>query len=102
VTPPTSGARQSNGGAPGSDGAYSARIRAARAFAGLTQDQLAEMLGVDTNTIKRRESGTNLPKRGELLAIATITGVPISFMEHGFGDPGPEEERPAVPWPIDD
>jgi transcriptional regulator with XRE-family HTH domain len=65
---------------------YAARIRAARAFAGLKQEQLAERLGVDTNTIKRREAGTQNPKRGELLAIAAITGVPVSFMEHGFGE----------------
>jgi transcriptional regulator with XRE-family HTH domain len=65
---------------------YAARIRAARAYAGLKQDELAERLGVDTNTIKRREAGTQNPKRGELLAIAAITGVPVSFMEHGFGE----------------
>lgn len=65
---------------------YAARIRAARAYAGLKQDELAEHLGVDSNTIKRREAGTQNPKRGELLAIAAVTGVPVSFMEHGFGE----------------
>lgn len=70
---------------------YAARIRAARAYAGLKQDELAERLGVDTNTIKRREGGTQHPKRGELLAIAAITGVPVSFMEHGFGETSESE-----------
>jgi transcriptional regulator with XRE-family HTH domain len=91
VTPSRSGAPPSSGGAESSNGTYAARVRAARAFAGLTQDQLAERLGVDTNTIKRREAGTQHPKRGELLAIAAVTGVPESFMEHGFGEPAASE-----------
>ena len=70
---------------------YAARIRAARAYADLRQDQLARALGVTTETIKRRERGTQAPKRGELLAIAQITGVPASFMEHGFGEVEPSE-----------
>jgi transcriptional regulator with XRE-family HTH domain len=70
---------------------YAARIRAARAYAGLKQDELAGRLGVDTQTIKRREAGAQDPKRGELLAIAAITGVPVSFMEHGFGEVEPSE-----------
>lgn len=70
---------------------HAARIRAARAFAGLTQGQLAERLGVDVQTVKRREAGGRAPRRGELLAIASICGVPPAFMEHGFGEPGPGE-----------
>lgn len=64
-----------------------ARIRAARAYAAMTQEQLARQLGVDVQTVKRRESGRSAPKRGELVAIATVTGVPISFMENGFEEP---------------
>lgn len=64
---------------------YAARIRAARAYAGLTQEQLAAELDVDTQTIKRREAGSHDPKRGERMAIAAICGVPPEFMEHGFG-----------------
>lgn len=65
---------------------YAARIRAARAYAGLTREELAERLGVAISTIDRREAGTHAPKRGELLAIAAICGVPPAFMEHGFGE----------------
>lgn len=65
---------------------FAARIRAARAWADLSQEQLAEQLGTTAQTIKRREAGTQQPKRGELLAIAAICGVPSSFMEHGFGE----------------
>jgi len=65
---------------------HAARIRAARAYADLTQEQLADELGVDVQTIKRREAGRQEPKRGELLAIAAICRVPMAFMEHGFGE----------------
>lgn len=71
--------------------AHAARIRAARAYAGLHQEQLAERLGVDVQTIKRRESGKSEPKRGELLAIAAVCEVPTSFMENGFGEAEPSE-----------
>ena len=75
---------------------YGARVRAARAYADLTQEQLAERLGVNVQTIKRREMhpGDELyqpPKRGERLAIAVICGVPPAFMEDGFGGYGPDE-----------
>lgn len=66
---------------------YSPRIRAARGYAGLTQEGLAEALGVDVQTIKRRESSNGKePKQGERIAIAAICGVPIEFMEQGFGE----------------
>lgn len=66
---------------------YSPRIRAARNYAGLSQRALADALGVDEQTIKRRESpGGKEPKRGERVAIASICGVPAEFMEDGFGE----------------
>jgi len=71
--------------------AYPARIRAARAYAGLSQEELAEALGVDPQTIKRRESGYQQPKKGERVAIAAICRVPPEFMEHGFGEIRPTE-----------
>lgn len=64
---------------------YSARIRAARAYAGLSQTQLADALGVDEQTIKRRESTSgNEPKKGERIAIAAICRVPPEFLELGW------------------
>jgi transcriptional regulator with XRE-family HTH domain len=61
-----------------------ARFRAARAYADLTQFELAQALGVDVQTVKRREAGKGDPKRAELIAIASITGVPETFMLDGF------------------
>lgn len=65
---------------------YAARIRAARAYAGLSQQQLAKRLGVTVGTIERREGGKLPPKYGELVAIAAICEVPPAFMEHGFAE----------------
>jgi transcriptional regulator with XRE-family HTH domain len=63
---------------------FASRLRAARAFADLTQEELATMLGVDPQTIKRREAGKQNPKRVELVAIASITSVPLAFLEGGW------------------
>jgi transcriptional regulator with XRE-family HTH domain len=72
---------------------YAARYRAARGFADLTQPELAEKLGVDAQTIKRRESGAKGPKKGERMAVAAICGVPFEFMEDGWGALEPSEIR---------
>jgi transcriptional regulator with XRE-family HTH domain len=59
-------------------------MRAARAFADLTQEELASRLGVDTQTIKRREAGKQNPKLQELIAISAITAVPLEFLTGGW------------------
>lgn len=57
------------------------RIRQARDEAGLTQEQMAPLIGVTLATLSRYERG--IGKRGptvEMLArIATVTGKPLSF-----------------------
>lgn len=65
---------------------YAARYRAARAYADLSQEKLAEQLGVDAQTIKRREAGKQEPKKAELIAVAAICQVPLEFMENGWGN----------------
>lgn len=68
---------------------YAARVRAARGYANLTQKELAERLGVDEQTIKRREkeTGGQEPKLGERIAIATICDVPPSSWRLASADP---------------
>jgi transcriptional regulator with XRE-family HTH domain len=66
---------------------YAPRIRAARAHARLTQQQLADALGVDVQTVKRRERGVHPPKLGELVAIASVCEVPLAFLEDGWRGP---------------
>lgn len=63
---------------------YAKRIRAARAYANMSQDDLAKELGWEVQTVKRRESGKKDPKRAELIAIASICQVPLAFLEGGF------------------
>lgn len=64
---------------------YAARYRAARAYADLSQEALAGRLGLDAQTIKRRESGKQEPKTAELIAVAAVCGVPLEFMQRGWG-----------------
>lgn len=62
------------------------RYRAARAWADLEQDELAKRLGLDRQTVIRRESGEKLPKAAELIAVASVCGVPEEFMLNGFAN----------------
>lgn len=61
-----------------------ARVRAARCWKDLDQDELAEQLGLERQSIVRTENGRRNPKRAELLAIASICDVPADFMTGGW------------------
>jgi transcriptional regulator with XRE-family HTH domain len=69
-----------------------ARARAARAYADMKQDAVAEALGVSHITVKRMERGAKDITMDELWAIADACGVPRSFMDSGF-ETVPEELR---------
>lgn len=70
-------------------------IRAARAYAGLTQGELADALGVEVQWVKRREASIQTPREAELVAIADKCSVPLEFLHHGFSDDliGPEAQN---------
>ncbi|WP_030659693.1 MULTISPECIES: helix-turn-helix domain-containing protein [Streptomyces] len=55
-----------------------ARIRAARTDAGLTQEALAERVGIDNKTVHRIEYGTSDPTLSVLLRMADALGVPLT------------------------
>jgi transcriptional regulator with XRE-family HTH domain len=55
------------------------RLRAARAYAGLTIDELAERIGVGRQTIVRNERGDREPKRMEIREIADACDLPLQF-----------------------
>lgn len=61
------------------------RLRIARRYAGLDQEQLAELIGVARSTISNAESGRVKPRRITLRAWALACGVPLSWIEHGMG-----------------
>jgi transcriptional regulator with XRE-family HTH domain len=77
------------------------RFRKAREIRGLTQAQLAEMLGVSQRTVARAEESTesHLPKRPVMVAWALGTAVPLSWLETGAdggATPGPGISLPHL------
>lgn len=75
---------------------YGPRIRAARGWADLTQKELAARLGRDEQFVLRRELPPKHDRwqqstKGDLIAIAAICGVPVDFLEDGFGGRAPNE-----------
>lgn len=61
-----------------------ARLRAARAFADLTQPELAERIELGEVTYASSERGQRDVPRRELLAIAEVCKVPMWFLEDGW------------------
>ena len=51
------------------------RIAAVRKAAGLTQEQLGELLGVTRQAVSKWESGASDPSTSNLLALARLYGV---------------------------
>lgn len=62
------------------------RIRLYRAMLGISQQKLAEHLGVTFQQLQKYERGENRIGAGRLLMAATALGIPISFLldEEGF------------------
>jgi transcriptional regulator with XRE-family HTH domain len=54
------------------------RLAAARRTVQLSQDQLADRVGVERRTIQRYESGERDPRYTDLLLIADAIGVPLA------------------------
>jgi transcriptional regulator with XRE-family HTH domain len=64
-----------------SSGETARRVRAARAYAGLSVTDLANRIGLGLQTIKRIESGKRTARRFEIWAIAEACGLPREFFE---------------------
>lgn len=62
------------------------RIRSLRKSKGLTQEKLAEQVGVDTLAVLRWESDKRLPSADNLLSLAAVLGVSIEHILTGKGD----------------
>lgn len=63
-----------------------AQVRVARQLAGLTQETLAEHLGVTFQQVQKYERGANRVSASRLLSIANLTGQPLSFFYGTFSD----------------
>lgn len=64
--------------------ARAARIRAARAYAGLDQADFAKALDVSVVTVKRMEGGKRDTSLDDLYLLADLCKVPRRFMEEGW------------------
>ncbi|MCA3389755.1 MAG: helix-turn-helix transcriptional regulator [Roseomonas sp.] len=62
------------------------RIRLYRSMIGMSQQKLAENIGVTFQQLQKYERGENRIGAGRLLVVATALGIPITFLldEHGF------------------
>ncbi len=72
-------------------------IRAARAYADLSRDQVAEAVGLDPGTIGRYERGEwkRSPNKAILDGIARATGIPQHYLDAGFLAPEDPAKRAA-------
>jgi transcriptional regulator with XRE-family HTH domain len=70
------------------------RIRERRIMLGLTQQQLAEMIGVTYQQAHKYERGINRVSAGRLFEIARALGTPINHFYEGIGQEGPRQTTP--------
>jgi transcriptional regulator with XRE-family HTH domain len=74
------------------------RIRLYRSMIGISQQKLAENLGVTFQQLQKYERGENRIGAGRLLTVATVLGIPITFLldEEGFSQRHGIEHSMAV------
>jgi transcriptional regulator with XRE-family HTH domain len=65
------------------------RIRVRRKLLGISQERLAERLGLTFQQVQKYERGSNRVSASKLYGIACILAVPVSFFFDGL--PAPEE-----------
>jgi transcriptional regulator with XRE-family HTH domain len=88
---PEIGGRQSNR-ASAADRHVGARIRERRVMMGLSQQQLARMIGVTYQQAHKYERGLNRISAGRLFEIAQVLGVPVSYFFEGLRSEGEAQE----------
>lgn len=69
-----------------------ARIRERRVMLGLSQQQLAQMIGVTYQQAHKYERGLNRISAGRLYEIAQVLSVPVSWFFEGLESDGPSAE----------
>jgi transcriptional regulator with XRE-family HTH domain len=65
-----------------------ARIRERRIMLGLTQQQLAELIGVTYQQAHKYERGINRVSAGRLFEIGRVLSVPVGYFYEGIGEEG--------------
>jgi transcriptional regulator with XRE-family HTH domain len=90
----TPSARRSTGRTQDIDRHVGARIRERRIMLGLTQQQLADLIGVTYQQAHKYERGINRVSAGRLFEVAQVLSVPVSYF---FGGLEQEGERGISP-----
>ncbi len=73
------------------------RIRHRRWLVGMTQQQLAEQVGIKFQQIQKYETGANRVSASRLWDIAEALDVPVSFFFEGIGERSEEKSSSAFP-----
>jgi transcriptional regulator with XRE-family HTH domain len=76
------------------DGHVGARVRARRRLLGLTQQRLAERVGIAHQQVAKYETGVDRISAGRLFALARALGVEPGYFFEGLG--GAEPARPTA------
>ena len=87
-------ARRSTGRTQDVDRHVGARVRERRIMLGLTQQQLADLIGVTYQQAHKYERGINRVSAGRLYEIARVLNAAITYFYEGLGQ---EQPRPATP-----
>jgi transcriptional regulator with XRE-family HTH domain len=91
---PTASARRSTSRTQDIDRHVGARIRERRIMLGLTQQQLADLIGVTYQQAHKYERGINRVSAGRLFEVAQVLSVPVSYFFDGLEQ---ESERGISP-----
>jgi transcriptional regulator with XRE-family HTH domain len=87
-------ARRSTGRTQDVDRYVGARIRERRIMLGLTQQQLADLIGVTYQQAHKYERGINRVSAGRLFEVAQVLSVPVNYFFDGLEQ---ENERAISP-----
>jgi transcriptional regulator with XRE-family HTH domain len=90
----TAAARRSTTRTQDIDRHVGARVRERRIMLGLTQQQLADLIGVTYQQAHKYERGINRVSAGRLYEIAQVLSVPVSYFFDGIQS---EDSRPVSP-----
>ena len=75
------------------------RVRKQRQLIGLTQQELAERIGVSTSFVGHVERGTRKASLETLVALSNALGVGVDYLLAGSLQSSPDEEKPhPAPW----
>jgi transcriptional regulator with XRE-family HTH domain len=85
----------------GPDDFVGRRIRERRVMLGLTQQQLAELIGVTYQQAHKYERGINRVSAGRLYEIVRALNAPITYFYEGLGETAPHPVAPHQRMQLD-